>query len=268
MSAAGSRLAGKTAIVTGATAQFGHGIARAYLQEGADVFLHDWPENRDKLARLQQELRELGRRVEIGTYAVDTTAGAEQLAADAVAALGKIDVLVNNTSGGGHGRFFELTETAFRRTLDRGLLAYFLCCQQVGKAMARRGYGKIINISSIVGVLGSGGAVGWGADRGGIDSMTAAVAQALGPYGINVVALARGATDSTPYTPEAAAERKLRLPFGRLGREDDVIGPAIFLATDEAAWITGTVVYCDGGYTTAAVTDAPDRVTETPYRGA
>lgn len=263
----GMRLDGKTAVITGSAGQFGRGIARAYLEEGAAVLLHEWPENRDKLNRLQEELRGFGPRVQCGTHAIDTSAGAGQLAADAMAAFGKIDILVNNTSGGGHGRIFELTEAAFRRTLERGVLTYFLCSQQVGKEMARRGYGKIINISSIVAVLGSGGSIAWGADRGGIDSMTAALAQALGPYGINVVALVRGATDSTAYTPEAVAERKLRLPFGRLGREDDVIGPAIFLATDEAAWITGTVVYCDGGYTTAAVTDAPDRPKEVPYRG-
>jgi NAD(P)-dependent dehydrogenase (short-subunit alcohol dehydrogenase family) len=140
-------------------------------------------------------------------------------------------------------------------------------CQQVGKEMARRGYGKIINVTSIVGRLGGGGAVGWGADRGAVDSMTAALGQALGPYGINVVALARGGTDTTEYTAEAIAERIRRLPFGRLGREDDIVGPAIFLATDDAGWITGSVLYCDGGYVTAAVTDAADRPKDIPYRG-
>jgi NAD(P)-dependent dehydrogenase (short-subunit alcohol dehydrogenase family) len=79
--------------------------------------------------------------------------------------------------------------------------------------------------------------------------------------------LARGATDTTTYSDEATAERLRRLPFGRLGREDDIVGPAIFLATDEAAWIAGSVIYCDGGYVTAAATDAPARPTEVPYRG-
>jgi NAD(P)-dependent dehydrogenase (short-subunit alcohol dehydrogenase family) len=261
------RLANKTAIVTGATGQFGHVIARAYAREGAAVYLCDFPEAAGAVQKLGDELKASGAKVAWGTHDVSTQAGAVELAAAAVKAFGQIDILLNGTSGGGHGKVFEFTEAAWRKAIDRGLTAFFFTCQQVGKEMARRGSGKIINISSIVGRIGAGGAVGWGANNGGIDSMTAALAQELGHYGINVVALARGATDTTPYPAEAAAERLRRLPFGRLGREDDIVGPAIFLATDEAAWIHGSVVYCDGGYVTAAATDAAYRPTEVPYRG-
>jgi 3-oxoacyl-[acyl-carrier protein] reductase len=262
------RLANKTAVITGGTSQFGHVIAKAYVNEGADVYLQEWPENKEQLDALVAELQTPGRRISGATYEVNTTAGATQLAADAMKAFGKIDILVNTTAGGGHGPFFEMKESAFRRTLDRGITSYFLVTQAVGKEMARKGYGKVINISSVVGRIGSGGAVGWGADRGGIDSMTAAIAQAIGPYGINVTALARGATDTTAYTQAAIDERKRRLPFGRLGKEEDIIGPAVFLATDDAGWITGSIIYADGGYVTAAATDEADRPTEVPYRGA
>ncbi|HEV8019760.1 MAG TPA: SDR family oxidoreductase [Candidatus Lustribacter sp.] len=261
------RLAGKTAIVTGATGQFGHVIARAYAREGADVYLCEWPESAAAVQKLRDELKAAGHRAECGTHDVSTQAGAAELAAAVLKSFGQIDILLNGTSGGGHGRVFEIAEAAWRKTLDRGVTSYFFTCQQVGKEMARRGGGKIINISSIVGRIGAGGAVGWGANNGGIDAMTAALAQELGHYGINVVALARGATDTTPYPAEAKAERLRRLPFNRLGREDDIVGPAIFLATDEAAWIHGSVVYCDGGYVTAAATDAAYRPTEVPYRG-
>lgn len=261
------KLADKTAVITAATSQFGHVIARAYVNEGADVYLHDWPENKSELEALQKELQSPGRKVEAATFAINTTAGAVQLADAAMKAFGKIDILVNTTSGPAHGPFFEYTEAKFRATLDRGVTTYFLTCQAIGKEMARAGHGKIINLSSIVGRIGSGGAVGWGADRGGIDSMTAAIAQAIGPYGINVVALARGATDTTVYPKDAIDDRLRRMAFGRLGRESDIIGPAVFLATDDAGWITGSVVYCDGGYVTAAATDAADRPKEIPYRG-
>jgi NAD(P)-dependent dehydrogenase (short-subunit alcohol dehydrogenase family) len=261
------RLAGKSAIVTGATGQFGHVIARAYAREGANLYLCEFPEAAAALEKLRDELKAGGARVECGTHDVSTQAGAAELAAATLRAYGQIDILLNGTSGGGHGKLFEMSEAAWRKAIDRGLTSYFFTCQQVGKEMARRGSGKIINISSIVGRLGAGGAVGWGANNGGIDAMTAALAQALGMYGVNVVALARGATDSTPYPAEASAERLRRLPFGRLGREDDIVGPAVFLATDEAAWITGSVVYCDGGYVTAAATDAEYRPTEVLYRG-
>lgn len=247
---------------------FGHVIARAYVKEGADLFLHEWPENAGKLDELEADLAASGRRVEGGTYEINGDAGAAQLAADAMKAFGKIDILCNTTGAGGHGPFFEITEERFRHTLERGLLPTFFSCKHVGKEMARKGYGKIVNLSSIVGRLGSGGAVPWGADRGGIESMTAAIAQALGPYGINAVSLARGATETTPYAKGAVDDRLSRLTFGRLGREEDIVGPAVFLATDEAAWITGSIVYCDGGYASAAATDAQDRPKEIPYRGA
>jgi len=261
------KLATKSAVITAATSQFGHVIARAYVNEGADVYLHDWPENKTELEALRKELAAPGRRVEAGTHAINSTAGATELAGAVLKAFGKIDILVNTTSGPAHGTFLEYPEAKFRETLDRGITTYFLCCQTIGKEMARVGYGKIINLSSIVGRIGSGGAVGWGADRGGIDSMTAAIAQALGPYGINVVALARGATDTTVYPKDAVDDRLRRMAFGRLGRESDIIGPAVFLASDDAGWITGSVIYCDGGYVTAAATDAADRPKEIPYRG-
>jgi NAD(P)-dependent dehydrogenase (short-subunit alcohol dehydrogenase family) len=262
------RLDGKVAIITGArSSKDGREIARGYAKEGATLFLQDWPGNETELVELRSELLAHGGRVEAGAYNVNSTEGAAQLVADAQKAFGKIDILVNTTAAAGHAPFFQATEASFRRALDRGVTSYFLMCQAASKVMARTGSGKIINLTSIVGKLGSGGAVAWGADRGAVDSMTAAIAQGVGAYGINVVALARGATDTTPYTPEALAERIRRLPFGRVGREDDVVGPAIFLATDDARWITGTVVYCDGGYTTAAVTDEPDRPKEFPYRG-
>jgi 3-oxoacyl-[acyl-carrier protein] reductase len=262
------RLANKVAIVTGATGQFGHVIARAYAHEGASLYLCEFPEAAAAVQKLRDELKAGGAKVECGTHDVSTQAGAAALAAAAMKAFGQIDILLNGTSGGGHGKLFDISEAAWRKAIDRGLTSYFFTCQQIGKEMARRGSGKIINISSIVGRIGAGGAVGWGANNGGIDAMTAALAQELGMYGINVVALARGATDTTPYPAEAAAERLRRLPFGRLGREDDVAGPAVFLATDESHWIHGSVVYCDGGYVTAAATDAAYRPTEVPYRGA
>ena len=86
----------------------------------------------------------------------------------------------------------------------------------------------------------------------------------LGEYGVRCVGLARGATESTPFTEEARNERLLRLPLGRLGTEEDMMGPAIFLATPESDWITGSVVYADGGYVHAAATDREHRASEFP----
>ena len=146
------------------------------------------------------------------------------------------------------------------------LKSYFLTCQYIGEEMARVGYGKIINITSIVGRLGSGGSVPWGACRGGVDALTYGLAQSLGEYGVRCVGLARGATDSTPYTEEALQARVAKIPFKRLGTEKDITGPAIFLATAESDWITGSVVYADAGYAHAAATDLEHRATEFPLK--
>lgn len=262
------RLENKVAVITGAGTEFGKAIALGYAREGAALYLHDFAENEAKLGKVAEEAGRAGRRVVTGLYDLTRADQTAAMVKDALAKLGAVDILVNTTQGGWHGKFFECREADWDKALDRGLKAYFLTCQLFGKEMARHGKGgKIINVTSIVGALGSGQAVPWGSARGGVNSLTAAVAQALGPYKINCTALARGATDATPYSDAAKAERLRRLPMGRLGREDDIVGPAIFLATPESDWVTGSILYCDGGYVTAAATDDEYRPTEFPYRG-
>ena len=261
------RLEGKFAVIAGAADSFARAIAVGYAKEGAVCYLQDFEDRAEGLKKTEDAVAAVGNKFFSGIYDTTTAAGTEALTKDVLDKGGQVDILLNASAGGWHGNFFECREKDWDRAINRGLKSYFMTCQHLGKEMARRGSGKIINITSIVGRIGSGGAVPWGAARGGVDALTSAVAQCLGEYGINVVALARGATESTPYTPEAKEERLRRLPFGRLGNEDDIVGPAIFLATDEARWIHGSVVYCDGGYVTAAATDAPHRAKEVPYRG-
>jgi NAD(P)-dependent dehydrogenase (short-subunit alcohol dehydrogenase family) len=261
------RLKDKVAVVTGAGTEFGKSIALGYLREGAQLYLHEFAENGEKLAKVADAARKSGGKVETGLFDITTADATAAMTREIMAKFGRIDVLVNTTEGGWHGKFFECTEANWDKAIDRGLKAYFLTCQHIGKEMARRGQGKIINITSIVGLLGSGGAVPWGSARGGVNSLTSAVAQALGHYGVHCAALARGATDGFPYSAAAKAERLRRLPFGRLGKDDDVVGPAIFLATSDSDWVTGSVLYADGGYVTAAATDDEHRPTEVPYRG-
>lgn len=261
------RLEGKTAVIAGAADTFARAIAVGYAKEGTTCYLQDFADREEGLKKSEAAVKDAGGKVFAGVFDTTTAAGTAALTADILDQLGHVDILLNAAAGGWHGNFFECREEDWDRAIDRGLKSYFMTCQYIGKEMARRASGKIINITSIVGRIGSGGAIPWGAARGGVDSMTAAIAQCLGEYGINVVGLARGATESTPYTDEAKAERLRRLSFGRLGDEQDVVGPAIFLATDEARWIHGSVVYSDGGYVTAAATDAENRAKEVPYRG-
>ena len=261
------KLAGKVAVITQAGGGFGRIVAQTYAEEGADLFLQDWNERRDLLEANAEAIRKTtGRRVIVGTYDIATGSATAEMTKKIMGEFGKIDVLVNTGMQGGHGRIFDIRESDWDLSINRGLKSYFLTCQHIGEEMALTGYGKIINLTSIVANLGSGGAVHWGACRGGVNSLTYAMAHALGEYGVRLVALARGAVDGTPYTEEARNERLLRLPLGRLGRDDDVKGPIVFLATTESDWITGSVVYCDGGYAHAAATDREHRATEKPLR--
>ncbi len=261
------RLKDKVAVITGASDEFARAIAVGYAREGAVLYLHEFEDRAEGLEATVDAVRETGQKVVAGIHDITHAEPAGDMTRQIMDEFGRIDILVNTTAGGWHGRFFEATEANWDRAIDRGLKAYFLTCQSIGKEMARRASGKIINITSIVGRIGSAGAIPWGAARGGVDALTAAVAQDLGQYGITVSGMARGASDFTPYSEEAKAERLRRLPFGRLGKSDDVVGPAIFLASDDSEWVTGSVLYVDGGYVTAAATDAEHRAIEVPYRG-
>jgi 3-oxoacyl-[acyl-carrier protein] reductase len=261
------RLKDKVAVICGAGDEFAGAIALGYAREGAKLYLQEFADAANRLERIAAEARALTPHVATGLWDIGHAGPTAAMTKAVLEAYGTVDILVNATSGGWHGRFFEAGEADWDKAIERGLKAYFLTCQAIGKEMARRGSGKIINITSIVGKLGSGGAIPWSAARGGVDAMTAAIAQSLGEYGVHCTALARGASDMTPYPAEARAERLRRLPFGRLGKAEDIVGPAIFLASGDSEWITGSVIYCDGGYVTAAATDAEHRAPEVPYRG-
>jgi 3-oxoacyl-[acyl-carrier protein] reductase len=167
---------------------------------------------------------------------------------------GRVDILVNTTMASHNQEFLNFKEEDFDDSLSRGVKSYFLACQAVARHMVKQRYGKIINLSSIVGVLGPGQAASWTADRGAVNGLTRAAAHALGFYGINVNALARGNTARKPYNA-GVLERVRRLPLGRTETPQDMVEPCVFLASDGAAYVTGTILYVDGGYTVAGVSD-------------
>src|SRR3954454_568034 len=262
------RMADKVAVITMAGDEFGKAIALGFAREGADLYLNEWPDRRARLDPIASEATALGRRVVTGVHDLMRLAEVQAMTREVLDAFGRVDVLANCAASSVHGVLFDIGEADFERAMLVGPKSYFLTCQQIGKEMARRGSGKIINMTSIVGRIGSGGAIVWGADRGAIDAMTKALAHALGLYGVHVNALARGAADFAPYSPDEVEERLRRLPFGRLGTAEDVVGPAIFLATAEPDWVTGSILSADGGYTSAAATDDRHRPKEVPYRGS
>jgi NAD(P)-dependent dehydrogenase (short-subunit alcohol dehydrogenase family) len=250
------RLVDKVALITQASDSFATAIAVGYAKEGANLYLQDFSDNRAKVTGIAERCKSEGRKVVTGIF--DVTRG-DQVAAmtkDLIKQFSRVDILVNAASNPVHGKVFDIKEEDFESAIMVRIKSYFLTSQHIGREMARLGKGKIINLTSIVGKIGSGGAIPWGAACGGVDSMTMAFAHALGSYGVHVNALARGATGSPGhYDRVSGGERLRRLPFGRLGKHEDVVGPAIFLATSDSDWVTGSVIYADGGYTSAAVTD-------------
>lgn len=246
------RLEGKVAIITGANGEFGTAIVPGFAHEGCDIACVDWTQADADAAAAKVKAR--GRRALALQVDLRDSTQVDMMVERVVGEFGRIDVLVNTTARPHHQEFLNFKEEDFDDTLARGVKTYFLTCKAVGRHMAERRSGKIINLTSIVGKLGPGQAVDWSADRGAVDGLTRSVAHALGFYGINVNGVARGNTARPPYSV-GVHERIRRLPFGRTEHPADMVEPCIFLATDASRYVTGTVLYVDGGYTVAAVTD-------------
>lgn len=242
----------KIAVITGCNGEFGSAIVPGFAAEGCDVACVDFKQADVETAA--EKVRQKGRRALPIAIDLRKREEIELMVDQVIAAFGRIDILVNTTMASHNQEFLNFKEEDFDDSLSRGVKSYFLTCQAVARQMVKRRYGKIINLSSIVGVLGPGQASSWTADRGAVNGLTRAAAHALGFYGINVNAVARGNTARKPYSA-GVLERLRRLPLGRTETAQDMVEPCVFLASDGASYITGTILYVDGGYTVAGVTD-------------
>lgn len=247
------KLDDKVALVTGL--RVGRPISLGFAREGADVAVVE--SDPAVCERWADEVRALGRRAMACPIDLATCHAPEvqALVDGVVAELGSVDVLVNSASYNPWSDFLELPEAEFAKSVHIGLTGYFLFCQAAGRHMARQRGGNMINCSSVVGFFGSGESTAFGAAKGGSNAMTKAIAMALGAYGIRANALAWGPQSVNNYEDEMIAERLRRLPLGRLGNPEDLVGPAIFLASTDAGWVNAHVLYAEGGYTSAAVTE-------------
>jgi NAD(P)-dependent dehydrogenase (short-subunit alcohol dehydrogenase family) len=246
------RLEGKIAVITGANGEFGKAITPAFAREGADIVCADWKQ--EDADRAADAVKNAGQRTLALEVDFRDKAHVNEMVERTMSEFGQIDVLVNTTARPHHQEFLNFKEEDFDDTLARGVKSYFLTGQAVANEMVKRRYGRIVNVTSIVGRLGPGQAVDWAADRGSVDGLTRAMAHALGFWSITVNGVARGNTRRPPYSV-GVLERLRRLPLGRTEYPEDMGEPTVFLASDGAAYVTGTVLYVDGGYTVAAVTD-------------
>jgi 3-oxoacyl-[acyl-carrier protein] reductase len=243
-----SQLANQIAVVTGAGRGIGRAIALKYAAEGADVVvISRTQENSEKVAA---EIRALGRRA--WAYAVDVAdATAVNTAADTILAeAGKVDILVNNAGVTRDGLLMRLAEADWDTVLDTNLKGAFLVTKAFVRAFIKQRSGRIINISSVIGLIGNAGQANYAASKAGLIGFTQSAARELATRGITVNAIAPGfiETDMTAELNETLrAEILKKIPLGCLGQSEDIAAAALYLASPGARYVTGQVLTVDGG---------------------
>jgi 3-oxoacyl-[acyl-carrier protein] reductase len=244
------RLSGKTALVTGAQQGIGRAIAVALARDGANVAIN-FLDDRAAAARVADDVRAHGRQVVLVQGDVARPADVDAMVSTVVQKLGPPEVVVNNAGIFPRVAFLDMTEADWDRVLDVNLKGSFLTAQAGARAMLAAGRpGAIVNISSSA-VRGDARGVHYSASKAGVIGLTRAMALALAPWRIRVNAVAPGTTDTAQprygNTEEQLAARVRDTPFGRMAEPDEIARVVVFLASEEAAWISGEVVHVNAG---------------------
>lgn len=246
------RLSGKSALVTGAAQGIGFACAEALAADGASVLLADVNEAGAKKAAAALQAK--GHKAAFAACDVSKKADVERAVEATVAAFGAIDILVANAGIVHAAEFLDLEEQDFDRVIAVNLKGIFLAGQAAARRMVKQGRGgAIVNMSSVNGVLAIPNQVPYVVSKGGINQLTKVMAVGLAPHGIRVNAIGPGTIltelAKTAVLGNREAERKIlsRTPMGRMGEPAEIARVAAFLASDEASYVTGQVVYADGG---------------------
>lgn len=249
------RLEGKRALITGGGRGIGREIALGYAREGADVAVN-YVRDAAAAERTAAEIRALGRRAAVVQGDTSVAADVARFVGEAIAALGHLDVLVNNAAAMSRVPFLELTEQEWDRVLDVSLKGYFLVGQAVARHMVERRQGAIVNVSSVNQQLAAMSFAHYCAAKGGVGMLTRCMALELAPHGVRVNAIAAG-TVITDWNrdyfsrPENRGPREARTAMKRIGDPRELVGMAIYLASDEASYTTGAAMVVDGGISIA-----------------
>lgn len=244
------RLENKVAIVTGGAQGIGKATVIKFIDEGANVVIWDVDDNKGN--QLANELSPKGKAVymKVNVAKFDEVEKAVQ---SVIAQFGRIDVLVNNAGILRDATLAKMTPEQWQQVIDVNLTGVFNCTKCVAPFMIEKQYGRIINATSVVGIYGNFGQTNYVATKSGVIGMTKVWARELGRKGINVNTIAPGfiATEMVASMPEKIINMmKEKTPVGRLGTPEDIANGYLFLASDEASFINGTVLSIDGGVIT------------------
>jgi NAD(P)-dependent dehydrogenase (short-subunit alcohol dehydrogenase family) len=247
------RLKDRVAVVTGAAQGNGKAIAAAFAREGARIVIADISEER--AAQTAQTFLDAGLQAQSMRVNVTKSAEVNSLLQWTVKEFGRVDILVNNAGVIGRYDFLEITEEEWDRVLDINLKGTFLCGQAFARQMAKQGSGVILNIASVNAYSLNPTTVHYCTSKGGVCTLTKGMALALAKAGVRVNAIGPGPV----YTelskerlddPQALAATVAHIPMGRVAQPADLTGAAVFLASDEAACVTGITLFVDGGWLT------------------
>ena len=243
-----SQLTNQIAVVTGAGRGIGRAIALKFAAEGADVVcVSRTPENCEKVAN---EIGALGRKAWAFAVDVADSAAVNAAAVKILADCGKVDILVNNAGVTRDGLLMRMSDEDWDTVLNTNLKGAFFFTKAFSRAFARQRSGRIINISSVIGLIGNAGQCNYAASKAGLIGFTQSVAKELASRGITVNAIAPGfiETDMTSeLKPEMRDAILKQIPLGSFGSAEDIAGAALFLASPAARYVTGQVLTVDGG---------------------
>ena len=242
-------LAGKVALVTGASRGIGKAIACKLAREGAKVIIN-YNGTKEKAEAVKSEIEAAGGQAEVYQCDVSDYTACETFIQTVIKEEGSLDILVNNAGITKDGLLMKMSEEDFDKVLDTNLKGAFNTIRFASRQMLRQKGGRIINMSSVVGVSGNAGQANYAASKAGVIGLTKAAARELASRGITVNAIAPGfiETDMTDVLSDKVKEAsEAQIPLGHFGKPEDVAAAAAFLASEEARYITGQVLHVDGG---------------------
>ena len=242
-------LKGKCAVITGASRGIGKCIATKFAKEGANVVIN-YRNNEEEALKVKQELEDLGSQVLVVKADVSELEQAENLIKEAKKEFGRVDILVNNVGITKDNLIIRMKEEDFDSVIKTNLKGAFNCLKAVTPIMLKQKYGKIVNMASVVGVVGNPGQVNYCASKAGLIGMTKSLAKEIGSRNITVNAIAPGFidTDMTKILSDDQKKKILsQIPLNKFGNVEDIANVALFLGSENSNYITGQVIHVDGG---------------------